>query len=411
MTCTTNKRSVIWRVLLAGALLVALAPLGAAEDTDKYSPEELEEIVAPIALYPDVVISSMLPAAAAPTAVVQAARWVKEQGGEISEPPADSGWDPAVEAMVQFPDVLTWMSENLDWLEMLGYAVSVQEGEVLQAIQDFRVKAKDAGNLETNDKVQVQDENNVIYIEPAQPSVVYVPTYDPVAVIRPGYTWPSFWAGFAAGAVGAWAWHNISWGHHGGYGSINVNRSPSFNFNNNGTINHGNIGGGNHWNAPNRPTQRPSTRPNTRPRPTNYQNRPANATRPGQGGVKPGGARPGQKPGGRPGTRPGGAQPSRPAPGAPGGGRPGTSRPGTQPGGGARPSKPATRPSQPTTRPSPSKGSRDMMSGSSNNGRSTRNASSRGNRSLSGGSSRGGSRPSGGSRGGGSRGGGGGRRR
>ncbi len=406
------------RLLLPALLLVlCLAPLSGAETADTYSFEELDEIVGPIALYPDVVISSMLPASTVPTDVVQAARWVGEQEGEITEVPEDSGWDPAVEAMVQFPDVLTWMSENLDWMEMLGYAVAVQESDVLQAIQDFRAKAQDAGNLKSDDHIQVQQEAEVIYIEPAQPEVVYVPTYDPVAVVRPGYSWPSWGVGLAMGAVGAWAFHGIRYGGHGHHGSINVHNNRNYNFNNNGNINRGNIGGGNHWNSTNKPNRRPSTRPNQRP--STRQNRSGGA-RPGKGGVKPGSSRPGQRPGGqRPGSRPGGSRPGSKPGTKPGGTRPG-SKPGAKPGG-----RPSTRPStKPTSRPKSTKGSKSTMSGSSRNGRSTKKASSRGNRSMSSGSSRsrssgasrsrsGGSRSSGsrgGSRGGGGRGGGGRRR-
>jgi hypothetical protein len=395
------------RFTLAALFLVLfLAPLSAAGSDEPYTPAELEEIVAPIALYPDILISSMLPASTVPMDVVAAARWVGQQEGEITEAPADSGWDPAVEAMIQFPDVLTWMNENLSWMEMLAYAVAVQEGEVLQAIQDFRKKAQEAGNLESNDKMQVVTETEVIYIEPASPTVVYVPTYDPVAVVRPGYTWGGFWAGVAVGAVGAWAWHSIRWGDHG-HGSINVNRNPTFNFNNNGNINRGNIGSGNRWKPANRPANRPTTRPSTRPsRPS--AGRPGSRPRPGAGGVKPGTSRPGTRParprpgdpgrtpGTRPGTRPGAGRPSAPP-----------SRPGTRPGAG----RPSTTPSRPGTRPStsPSRGNRSALSGSSRNGRSTRSASSRGRSSMSQGSS-GRSRSSGsrgGSRGGGRRGGGG----
>ena len=133
--------------------------------------------------------------------------------------------------------------------------------------------------------------------------------------------------GFAAGALGAWAFHGIRYGHHGGHGSINVNNSANFNFNNNGNINRGNVGSGNRWNAGHTPNRRPSSRPgSTRPKQRGANTRPKGGARPGKGGVKPGGARPGSKPGGRPGSRPGG--------------KPGGSRPGKAP---AKPANPDSR--------------------------------------------------------------------
>jgi len=426
--------------MLAGLALAALlfAAPAVADDADKYSAEELEEIVGPIALYPDVVLSSVLPASGAATDVVSAARWLEKQDGEVEGAPKDSDWDEAVQALVQFPDVLIWMNENLDWMEQLAWAVSVQQEDVIAAIQSFRAKAKEAGNLETDEHQEVIEEDGIIEVQPTEPEVVYVPQYNPVYVTQPASTYPAsyrgtYWASFAAGALGAWAVHSIRWGgHHGGHyggGGININNSPTYNFNKGGNVNRVNNNrgtGGRNYNG-----QRPSTRGSgaprgkggvSKPRSPGWNNKRSNA-RPAKGGTKPGN-RPsgGRKPGGRPSTRPS-TRPSK-APKSPGGA-------GKRPGGsaGKRPSsRPSTRSgSKPKSNASRSKpsSSKSSFGGSNRGGSSARKSSSRGNssvnrskssssRSRSSGSSRsrssGGSR-GGGSRGGGSRGGGGGRRR
>ena len=409
--------------MLAGLALAALllAAPAAADDADKYSAEELAEIVGPIALYPDVVLSSVLPAAGAATDVVSAARWLEKQDGEVEGAPEDSDWDEAVQALVQFPDVLIWMNENLDWMEQLAWAVSVQQEDVIAAIQEFRAKAKEAGNLESDEHQEVIEEDGIIEVQPTDPEIVYVPQYNPVYVTQPASTYPAsyrgtYWASFAAGALGAWAVHSIRWGgHHGGHyggGGIHVNNSPTYNFNKGGNVNRVNHNRG--TGAGNYNGRRPSTRGSGAPRgkggvskasSPGWNNKRSNA-RPAKGGTKPG-SRPsgGRKPGGRPSTKPS-TRPSK-APKSPGGaGRKPSSRPSSKPRSNASRSKPSS--------------SKRSFGGSSRGGSSARKSSSRGNsivsrskssysRSRSSGSSR--TRSSGGSRGGGSRGGGGGRRR
>ncbi len=445
-------------IALLAAALVPLLPVApaTAEDaaSDKYSADELKEIVGPIALYPDIVIGTVLAASTHPTDVVQAAQWIGKQSGEIDGAPEDSGWDESVDALVQYPDVAVWMSENLDWMEQLAWAVDVQQEEVLTAIQAFRKETKDAGNLESNENCQVIENNNVIEVQPASPEIIYVPQYNPVYVTQPRYTgW--FWAGFAAGAIGTWAYHTVRWG--GGWrggGSININNSPTYNFNRNGRVNNFNrADGGKRWgsnNVSNRRGNAPRGK-NGRPaaaRQPSWNNKRTKA-RPAKGGVKDPGRRPGtgQRPGGsnrpggnRPGSgnRPGGNRPgsgNRPGgdrPGSgnrPGGDRPGSgnrpgakppskgtrpSKPPSRPSTGNRPSKPPSRPStgsRPSSRPDrsrPSSSNRSSFGGSNRSGSSTRQSSSRGRSSSSRSSS---SRSRSASRGGGgrSRGGGGGR--
>ncbi len=292
-------------------------------------------------------LSSLLPATTFPLDVISAARWLDAQGGNVETVPQDRGWDGSVQALVQFPDVLKWLNDNLDWLNQMGGAVATQQAEVLQAIQDFRRETKDAGNLSTGGpQIVVKEEpapeapagTTVIVIQPTNPQVVYVPTYDPVIVTRPYYG-PSrpmldFTLGFTIGVLGAWAWHEIGWGwwdsryrygYHGGiYHHTDVYyggrpRPPGW------------------WAGPNRPSywQPP---PSYRPRPVPYANVPMvrpTQPRPVYKDKRPGEYRPVVQP---PVTRPGyPKRPHTPSPIAP-------TRPPqipVQPVGPGKPSKPA----------------------------------------------------------------------
>ncbi len=381
---------------LSPALIVLLIAIPAYGDDESktYTAKELEDIVGPVALYPDQVLASVLPASTDPLDVLKASRWLAEQEGEVKEAPAEENWAAAVQALVQFPDVLQWMSENLSWMEQMGYAVSNQQEDVLAAIQNFRKKAKDTGNLETNDKQQViyEEETQIIQIQPAQPEVIYVPQYDPVYVTQPVATQPAsyggyFWAGFTAGVIGAWAFHEIGWGsHHYGHGygggGIYVNKEANFNFNRNGELNRTNIGNINRF-QPSRESMRiqPSKPPRGRGGQVGKTRQPQwdkrrSSAKPARGGMKAPARRPTK------GTQPRPSFGARPTPSpAVGGSR------GTQQG-------------RPTGAARPDRGSSAGRSGlgGSRSGSSARRDSSRGRSSL-------GSGHSGGSRGGASRGG------
>jgi hypothetical protein len=409
----------------------AAAPAASSSD-QKYSPEELKTLVGPIALYPDVVISSLLPATAFPLDIIAAARMVKEKGGKLDAVPEGVTWDASVQALIQYPDLLLWLNDNTDWLQQMGYAVSVQQGDVLSAIQKFRMDAKKAGNLETNEYQDVSEvpaeggdgsQDDVIVIQPSDPEVVYIPSYDPYAVTSPGYSGWAFGAGIAVGALGAWAWHSIAWGNHWGGGSININNGITHN----GGGNAINGGGSRPWNPPQRPGGGAGNRPGNRPGGGNVarpKQLPANSNRlGGAGGVKapssrPGAGRPGGA-GGRPSTLPA----NRPGPagggafgGAGGAGAGAAGNRGRQSlgggAGGARPA-PSTRPSSGGARTGGSRSGSGSFGGVSRGGDRARSSSSRGSRSMGGGGrsygGRGGS-SGGGSRGGGGRGGGGRRR-
>jgi hypothetical protein len=218
-------------------------------------PEELDQLLAPIALYPDDLLAQVLSASTYPVEVVQAARFAKEnaklQGEQLMAAAKDKDWDPSVKAMLQFPEVLAMMDEKLDWTTKLGDAFLSQQRDIMDSIQRLRRKADEAGNLKTTpeQKVIVEQQTQTIVIQPANPQVVYVPTYNPVVVYG---TWPypayppypvyppgyvartsffSFAAGVAVGAAwGGWGGWHCNW--HGGDVDINVNRYNNFTKNN-----------------------------------------------------------------------------------------------------------------------------------------------------------------------------------
>jgi len=237
-----------------------------------FSTEEVEQLVAPIALYPDSLIAQILMAATYPLEIVQAARWVKSnpglEGKKLEQALASESWDPSVKALANFPDVLKRMSDNLDWTQDLGDAVLAQQQDVMDAIQRMRRYAYDAGNLKTSKEQKVVVQEKIIVVEPAA-DVVYVPAYNPTVVYgtywRPAtyaypiYSYPSsYWypPGYAASniisfglgmAVGAAIWGNWNWGYpNWRRGSVEINNNFNFNRNiNTGNINIGNkVGGG-----------------------------------------------------------------------------------------------------------------------------------------------------------------------
>ncbi len=202
-------------VLVLSLLLAAPFGQAAAEDVPaSYTRAELDQMLAPIALYPDTVLSHILIAATYPLEVVQAERWVKANPGLQGEAAVnaveDRNWDPSVKALVAFPTVLERMVEDLDWTQRLGEAFMTQEGQVIEAVQGLRGRAYTAGNLQTNERVRVVREREVIYVEPAKPNVIFVPYYDTRVVYGPWW-WnsypPVYWyhpPGFTVGLTYHW---------------------------------------------------------------------------------------------------------------------------------------------------------------------------------------------------------------
>jgi hypothetical protein len=203
------------------------------------SPEQLQQLVAPIALYPDALVAQILPAASYPEQIVEAANWMDGhkglQGDQLAKEVDGQPWDASVKALTQFPAVLANMKQNLAWTSELGDAYVNQQKEVTQAIQTMRERAKQAGNLQSTPQENVKTKGQTIAIEPAQPDIVYVPQYDPWLVyggplaVWPGwYPYPGlfldgpgigFGLGFGIGLFGGfgWGWHHwgYDWRHDG----------------------------------------------------------------------------------------------------------------------------------------------------------------------------------------------------
>ena len=203
-------------------------------------PEQLNKLVAPIALYPDALVAQILAAAAYPTQIVEADRMAREnpglKGQDLANEVDRQDWDPSVKSLVEFPTVLANLDKNLSWTSELGEAYQNQPDDVMQAIQYMRHKAYDAGNLRTTPQERVYEQGPDVDIQPADPDVVYVPTYNPAYVYGyPVGLWPGFYPWWGVGFGGpyisfgigfplapffgfGWGWHGwgIGWGFHGG---------------------------------------------------------------------------------------------------------------------------------------------------------------------------------------------------
>ena len=146
------------------------------------SPQELEKLVGPIALYPDDLVGIVLPASTNPLQVVSAARFLEKRKKDPKLQP-DKNWDTSVLGLLNYPEVIELMNKDLEWTQSLGDAVINQQKDVMNAVQSFRKKAQGAGNLQTNEKQVIVVEKEVIKIVSADPQVIYVPTYQPTTVI------------------------------------------------------------------------------------------------------------------------------------------------------------------------------------------------------------------------------------
>src|ERR1039458_8495970 len=196
------------------------------------TPEQLQRVVAPIALYPDSLVAQVLAASTFPEQVVEANRWVQAnpdlKGDALGQAVDKQPWDPSVKALTAFPSVLGNIDKNLSWTSSLGDAYYNQQQDVMDAVQVMRRRAQASGNLKTTPQQTVTGQGSAIDIEPADPDVVYVPAYDPWAVYGcpimawPGwYPYPGIWfggpyvqfgGGFGIGFFGGYGW---GWGHWG----------------------------------------------------------------------------------------------------------------------------------------------------------------------------------------------------
>jgi hypothetical protein len=226
-----------------------------------FSQEELDQLLAPVALFPDSLLAQVLMAATYPLDVVQVERWVKAnpklKDKALEDALASQPWDPAVKSLAVFPQVLTMMSEKLDWTQKLGDAFLAQKEDVMATAQALRGKAVAQGTLKDSKEQKVVTEKvestTIIKIEPTNPEVVYVPTYNPTVVYGgwpypayppyyyypPGYVAGGALLGFTAGViVGGALWGGCNWGR--GDVNVNVNRYNNFNKTNisNGNFQH-----------------------------------------------------------------------------------------------------------------------------------------------------------------------------
>jgi len=256
-------------------LLASPAPLQAAAAGDESAAvvpaDQLDSLVAPIALYPDPMLSQTLVASTYPLEIIQLQQWLGKNKNlkdkALADAVAKQPWDASIQAMAALPDVVKQMAENIQWTTDLGNAFLAQQSDVMDAVQRMRKKAKDAGNLKSSEQqkveTQVVESKQVIVIQQASPEVVYVPSYNPTVVYgAPAYPYPpiaypppgyyaagmaiSFGVGLAMGAAwgGGWGYNN-NWG--GGNNNININTNNNFVKNSNRQNFSNRSGGGNTW--------------------------------------------------------------------------------------------------------------------------------------------------------------------
>jgi len=227
------------------------APLAPTERAAPFSPQQLDLMLAPVALYPDPLIAQILMAATYPLEVVEAHRWLQVpgnaalKGDQLTAALAQQPWDPSIKSLVPFPRILQMMDKNLEWTENLGDAFLAQQAEVMDSVQRLRQRAVAAGSLATTPQQVVSTTNGIVVVEPAVPGEVYIPEYNPTLVygVWPWPLYPPFifwpWPGFVIGfGVGIpifypfWGWSYWRWHDHrldvdvARYNRINVNRPP-----------------------------------------------------------------------------------------------------------------------------------------------------------------------------------------
>ena len=241
-------------------LQAASPPASTASQPAKIPPEQLDSLVAPIALYPDPLLAQTLAASTYPLEIVQLQQWLAKNKNlkdkALADAVAKQPWDPSIQALAALPDVVKRLADDIQWTTDLGNAFLSQEGDVMDAVQRMRKKAQDKGTLKTTEQqkveTQIVEKKEVIVIQQANPQVIYVPSYDPVVVYGPAYyPYPPIyyppWGYYAAGAaisfgfgvmMGAfWAG---GWGWGCGWGGNTININSNNNFNRNTNINRGN---------------------------------------------------------------------------------------------------------------------------------------------------------------------------
>jgi len=244
---------------LTSAPLLQSVPSLSNDQAPKIPPDQLDSLVAPIALYPDPLLAQTLAASTYPLELIQLQQWLLKnpelKDKALADAVAKQPWDPSIQAMAGLPDVVKRLADDIQWTTDLGNAFLAQQSDVMDAVQRMRKKAYDNGNLKSGEQQQVEtrvvENKSVIVVEQANPQVVYVPSYDPMVVWgAPLYPYPpiyypagyyaaglaiSFGFGVMMGAFwgGGWGW-GCGWSNN----NININNNNNFNRNSN-------IGGGN----------------------------------------------------------------------------------------------------------------------------------------------------------------------
>ena len=233
--------------LLAGGLMVAQQPAPPAQaPAQLLSPEQLNTLVAPVALYPDALLSQVLVAATYPLELAEAGQWLQRnrnlQGPQLVDAARQQNWDPSIQALVVFPDVINRVNADIRWTTDLGNAFLAQQADVMNAVQRMRAQAKAAGKLQSNAQETVtterQGDQSVIVIQPTNPEVVCVPYYNPEYIwgpplygYYPAWDYPYFGFGFGfgpgiyiGGFFGGLGWGGWGWGPNWYHCSIYQNR-------------------------------------------------------------------------------------------------------------------------------------------------------------------------------------------
>ena len=265
--------------LLAQAATPSAQQAQQAKGSQKIPADQLDSLVAPIALYPDPMLAQVLAASTYPLEIMQLQQWLEKNPSLKDKALADAvmkqPWDPSVQALAGLPEVVKRLAADVQWTADLGNAFLAQQSDVMDAVQRMRKKAHDKGTLTSGEQVKVEtqviEKKEVIVIQQSNPQVVYVPSYNPVVVwgppIYPYYPYPpiyypppSYYAAgvavaFGAGiAMGAF-WGGGGWGYHAGWGGNDIDIDINNNFNRNTNINGGNRnqinpnrgGAGNTW--------------------------------------------------------------------------------------------------------------------------------------------------------------------
>ncbi|HEY3277314.1 MAG TPA: DUF3300 domain-containing protein [Syntrophorhabdaceae bacterium] len=273
MTLKICVRTLVWLLVLLIAVPQGVfsqpseippPPQGETSPPPLFRQEELDQMLAPIALYPDSLLVQVFMAATYPIEIVEANRWLganrQLQGDAFATALDQQPWDPSVKSLANFPSVLAMMDQRLDWTQRLGDAFLSQKDQVMDTVQKLRAAAQAQGTLTNTAQQRVITEGPAIVIEPVEPQVVYVPVYDPMVVYGPWWypdypPYPyypvgavivggiiSFGIGVALGAAWGWAWGGFGWRHH--HVGLNVYQNVGFNHRINRNVYVNRYGGG-----------------------------------------------------------------------------------------------------------------------------------------------------------------------